>query len=144
MFYCRLRKKWIEVDYCMFKFEISPEEEAEVIERNAQTVVNRGLETPALMLLKTMSPMAYFGTQMARIILAPLFIFLGSLGDDLLLVYEKGYNVKKLADRIEELHEEKERRKDEEKRRLKELTQETDDDRDKKKKSWLRRIFGRS
>lgn len=128
----------------MFRFDITPEEEAEVIERNAHTVVNRGLETPALMLLRTMSPMAYFGTQMARIILAPLFIFLGSLGDDLLLVYEKGYNINKLVDRIEELREEKERRKDEEKKRLEELTQETDDNEDKKKKSLFRRIFRRS
>jgi len=126
----------------MFIYEISPEEEEEVIERSAQAVAKYGFETAAILLLKSLHPMAHFGTHMARIVLAPLFIFLGKLGDELLLVYEKGYNIQKLVRRIEELREEKELRKEEEKKRLMELTK-TEEDNTKKKGGFLR-FFRRS
>jgi hypothetical protein len=131
----------------MFVYELSPEEEEAVIERSAQAVVKYSLETPAILLLKSLHPMAHFGTQMLRLVLAPLFIFLGRLGDELLLVYEKGVNVQRLVARIEELRDEKERRKEEEEKRLRELAnikeEEENEDGTKKKGRFLR-FFRRS
>jgi hypothetical protein len=74
------------------------------LERLARTAVERGMETPAIILVESLTPVAFLGSQ-AMAALAPLVRILG-FGDDcaeIALALEDRRTVRRLADRIEEL-----------------------------------------
>ena len=74
------------------------------LERLAQAAVERRLETPAIILVESCTPVAFLGSQ-ALAAAAPLVKMLG-FGDDcaeIALALEDRRTVRLLADRIEEL-----------------------------------------
>ena len=95
--------------------ELSPEDEDRIINRIADEVIKRELETVTIMFLESVKPVSYIGSQFSLAFLAPFSVF-GDLGLDYAKFFEKRENVEKLLKRIEE----RVKLKDEEKRRSKE------------------------
>lgn len=86
---------------------MTPEEEEKLIERVAKIIHNRGLDTPAILMLETFKPLSYIGTQFGRFYVSP---FLSIFGDafyndteKLITLFEKRENVEKLIKRLEEI-----------------------------------------
>jgi hypothetical protein len=74
------------------------------LERLARAAVERGMETPAIILAESLTPVAFLGSQ-AMAAFAPLVRMLG-FGDDceeIALALEDRRTARRLADRIEEL-----------------------------------------
>jgi hypothetical protein len=74
------------------------------LERLARAAVERGMETPAIILVESLTPVAFLGSQ-AMAAVAPLVRMLG-FGDDcaeIALALEDRRTSRRLSDRIEEL-----------------------------------------
>jgi hypothetical protein len=74
------------------------------LERLARAAVERGMETPAIILVESVTPVAFLGSQ-ALAAVSPLVKMLG-FGDDceeIALALEDRRTVRRLAERIEEL-----------------------------------------
>ncbi len=91
-----------------WKEPLSEEEKESLIERMAQFVVQRGLASPAIMMLTLHRPFAFIGSQ-AGIVFSPFLVpFFGfERIDKLTQLMSERENWDRLIERIEELEEER-------------------------------------
>ncbi|MCS7096922.1 MAG: hypothetical protein NZ926_00320 [Candidatus Methanomethylicia archaeon] len=120
--------------------ELSPERRKQLIDRIANEIVKRGLETPAIMFLETIKPLSFIGAEMAIFYLFPYIkaITTSQIVDEITAIFHDRSAVEELIKRIEELVEiekEKERAAKEAKKKMKQMMSANE----KKKKFW---IFG--
>ncbi len=91
-------------------YEVTPEEEEEVIIRVAQEVRKHRMVVPAIMLLETFNPMSFVGATMGRLFLSPILPALGEnlgmKGEIILQVFEKHRNIERLISLIETMEQE--------------------------------------
>ena len=129
-------------------FNITPEEEEELIQKIAEHVHKHKLGDLADIVLETAKPLSFIGTQMGRFFLSP---FLPVLGDNLeassekiLHVFEKRANFERLLRRIDQLRQEenrKEKERIEEEKWIRQERGEKELGDGARKKGW-RRFFG--
>jgi len=84
--------------------DLPPEEEDELIEKIAQTIVKRRLGLMAQMILEGMGPLSRIGAELGMNIMGPYLEFFGV--EKVTALFRNRENVKRLIDRIEELEEE--------------------------------------
>lgn len=103
--------------------DVTPEDEEELIKKLADEIHKRDVGIFAILMLETLKPLSYVGTQLGRAFISP---FLPAFGDDVgiggekaMQVFEKRENVEKLLSTLEELAEEDERSKKEAKKAAK-------------------------
>ncbi len=117
--------------------EITPEEEAEIIEWTAKQFYRYGLETAAIMFLESLKPISRYGSSMGQVFLSPLLPFLGDnlmfKGDKALRVFQEQANVERLIQRLEELAAEEDGKVSADKEESKE---QSEDEPPKEKKGW--------
>jgi hypothetical protein len=102
-------------------FEITPEDEDEMIKNIANTIHKYGMDVAAILLIESIKPLSYIGAQMGRFFISPFLpAFSENLelgGEKFLQVFEKRENVEKLIVTIEELAKEEKAKKEAEKQR---------------------------
>lgn len=83
--------------------ELTEEETAALIEKAAQAIEKRGLNTPALLMLEMHKPLAFIGAQTA-ITFSPFIVpFLGFDGvNDYTRLFAKRENVERLLERLDQ------------------------------------------
>jgi DNA-binding transcriptional regulator GbsR (MarR family) len=112
--------------------EVTPEEEDEIIKKIAERMHKYGMNVPAILLLETVKPLSYIGSQMGYFFISPFLpIFgeeIGLTGTKLLKLLENRDNLDKIIQYIEELS-----KKDEE---LKQSQKEIESSERPKKKGW--------
>ncbi len=86
---------------------MNEEEEQQLIDNIAKVVVNRGLETPAIMFLEATRPLSFIASQLAIVALAPLQWLFELEGPKYTALFMKEQNVSRIIGRIEELVESK-------------------------------------
>ena len=87
----------------MSEFDLSSDEESKLIDNIARTIVNRGLEVPAVMLLEVVRPISFLVSQLGVVALGPLLWFFDAEGSKYTAVFMKRGNVGRIIDRIEAL-----------------------------------------
>ncbi|MCW3992602.1 MAG: hypothetical protein NWE79_07820 [Candidatus Bathyarchaeota archaeon] len=96
-------------------YEVTPEDEDEIIKRVAEEVHKRGMEIPAIIMLETINPMSFMGATMGRLFLSPILPALGEdlgmKGEIVLQVFEKHTNIEKLISLIEAMTKEEKPKK---------------------------------
>ncbi|MFH2110119.1 MAG: hypothetical protein ABIJ47_02540 [Candidatus Bathyarchaeota archaeon] len=89
--------------------EVTPEEEARVIEWTAREFHKYGLETAGILFLESGKPLAFIGSQIGSVFVMPFLPFFGdsayTKGDKFFKVFQKRDNLEKLIKRLEELSE---------------------------------------
>ena len=87
--------------------EITPEDEAEIIEWTALQLYKYGMETAAIMFLESLKPISKYGSSMGQVFVTPLLPILGDnlmlKGEKVFKVFEEQENVEKLVQRLEDL-----------------------------------------
>ncbi len=87
--------------------EITPEDEAEIIEWTALQLYKYGMETAAIMFLESLKPISRYGSSMGQVFVTPLLPILGDnlmlKGEKVFKVFEDQQNVEKLIQRLEDL-----------------------------------------
>ena len=91
----------------MFRnFEITHEDEMEMISKVADMIRKRRIEPIAILTLDTLKPIAFISGQMARVFIQPFLIPFGRntirWGEEFLSVFENRANVEKLIKLLEE------------------------------------------
>ena len=88
-------------------YEITPEEEEEMIRKIAEKIHKYGMEVATILMVESLKPLTFVGTQMGRFFINP---FLPAFGDEIGMtgekffqVFEKRENVEKLLVALEEL-----------------------------------------
>ena len=129
-------------------FNITPEEEEELIQKIAEHVHKHKLEDLAGIVLETAKPLSFIGTQMGRFFLSPFLPILGdnleASSEKLLHVFEKRANFEKLLQRIDQLQQEENRKEKERKEEEKRLRRERGEEElgNDAPKKWWKRLFG--
>ena len=90
-----------------FPKESTPEDEEKMIEKAVELISSNDIEDIALIFLGTFRPGVYIIGEMSRVFLAPLLVFTGDKGYDILNTFEKRENVDKLVKKIEQVRKEK-------------------------------------
>jgi len=89
--------------------EVTPEEEARIIEWTAREFHKYGLEAAGILFLESSKPLAFIGSQLGSVFVMPFLPFFGdsayTKGDKFFKVFQKRANVEKLIKRLEELSE---------------------------------------
>jgi hypothetical protein len=85
------------------EFELTSEEEEKLINNIAKTVVDRGLEAPAIMFLEVAKPVSFIASQFAILALGPLQWLFELEGPKYTGLFMKRENVGRIIERIEEL-----------------------------------------
>ncbi len=121
-------------------FELSPERKKALIDKIATEIVKRGLETPAIMFLETIKPLAWVGAELSIVYVMPFVkaYIQHPIVDEIVALFHDRDAIEQLIRRIEELVElekEKEKALKEARKREKQLKQAG-----KKKRRWW--IFG--
>ena len=126
--------------------EVTPEDEDEMIEKIAQKIHSYGLDLAAILMIESIKPLSFIGTQMGRFFVFPILpIFgdnIGITGGRFLQIFEKRENVEKLIKAVEELSREEERegrKKDEKTMKLNKTRADTEIKK-KPQKGWKRFI----
>lgn len=88
---------------CLSEYELTPEEEEKLIGNIAKTVVDYGLEAPAIMFLEATRPVSFIGSQLAIVVLGPLQWLFQLEGPKYIGLFMKKENVGKIIERIEGL-----------------------------------------
>ncbi len=113
-----------------YDVEITPEEEAELIEQVARKIHEYGMEAAAILLLESSKPLVWIGGEMGRFFISPFIPILsedwGVKSEKFFLIFEKRENVDKLLKRCEELAHEEDEKKAEEKAKKESAGQETE------------------
>jgi hypothetical protein len=99
-----------------FYEDLTPEQTAHIIDRIAEEVTKRELETSAMTFLESVKPLSFVGSQMSMIFVGPFLEIFGGVGIDYIKFFEKRDNVERLVRRIEE----QAKVRDEENKRVKE------------------------
>jgi len=82
---------------------LTAEEEERLIGNIAKSVVDYGLEAPAIMFLEATRPLAFIGSQLAIVVLGPLQWLFQLEGPKYTGLFMKRENVGKIIERIERL-----------------------------------------
>jgi len=89
--------------------EVTPEEEARVIEWAARELNKYGLEAAGILFLESGKPLAFIGSQIGSVFVMPFLPFFGdsayTKGDKFFKIFQKRGNVEKLIERLEEISE---------------------------------------
>jgi hypothetical protein len=85
------------------EYELRAEEEERLIDNIAKTVVDYGLEAPAIMFLETTRPLSFIASQLAIVVLGPLQWLFQLEGPKYTGLFMKKENVGKIIERIEGL-----------------------------------------
>lgn len=89
--------------------EVTPEEEARVIEWAAREFHKYGLEAAGILFLESGKPLAFIGSQIGSVFVMPFLPFFGdsayTKGDKFFKIFQKRGNVEKLIKRLEEISE---------------------------------------
>ena len=87
--------------------ELTEEEEEEVIKSVAKKIHQYGMEVAAILMLESVKPLTFIGSQMGRFFLSPFLPAFGDniglAGEKLFYVFEKRENMEKLLTVLEEL-----------------------------------------
>lgn len=103
------------------ELELTPQQEEELIEKLAQFIVKRKMETPAILFLETLKPLSFVGSTLTMIYVAPFLDIYGMNINQYTMLFQKRENVERLLQRIEALIEESDRlKKEKEKKKGKE------------------------
>ena len=87
----------------MSEFDLTSEEESRLIDNIAKTVVDKGLEAPAIMFLEVTKPLSFIASQFAILALGPLQWMFELEGPKYTGLFMKRENVGRIVQRIEEL-----------------------------------------
>jgi len=87
----------------MSEYELTKVDEEKLIGNIARTVVDFGLEAPAIMFLEATKPLAFIASQFAIVFLGPLQWLFQVEGPQYTGLFMKKENVGRIIDRIEEL-----------------------------------------
>lgn len=121
--------------------EITPEEEERYIRMIAEKIHQSGFGVVGILLLESVKPLSFIGSQMGRFFLSPYLPALGEKigvgGEKLFQIFEKHENMERLISIIEELEqgEKKKSEKDSEKEAAK---LEEEGEKETAKKGWRR------
>jgi len=85
------------------EYELTPEEEDRLIDNIAKTVVDYGLEAPAIMFLEATRPLSFIASQLAIVVLGPLQWLFELQGPKYTGLFMKKENVTRIVERIEDL-----------------------------------------
>jgi len=123
--------------------EVTPEDEDEMIMKIAHKIHEYGLDVAAILIIESVKPLSYMGTQMGRFLLSPfLFVFgedIGIGGEKFFQIFKNHENVEKLIKAVEDLtQEEEERKKAEKTKKLDEKRVKTEKEETYNKKWWQR------
>ena len=87
----------------MSEYELNEEDEERLIGNIARTVVDYGLEAPAIMFLEITRPLSFIASQLAIVVLGPLQWLFELEGPKYTGLFMKRENVGRIIDRIEDL-----------------------------------------
>ena len=87
----------------MSEYELNEEDEERLIGNIARTVVDYGLEAPAIMFLEITRPLSFIASQLAIVALGPLQWLFELEGPKYTGLFMKRENVGRIIDRIENL-----------------------------------------
>ena len=87
----------------MSEYELSAEEEDRLIGNIARTVVDYGLEAPAIMFLEVCRPLSFIASQLSIVVLGPLQWLFQLEAPKYTGLFMKKENVGKIIERIEGL-----------------------------------------
>ena len=87
----------------MSEYELNEEDEERLIGNIARTVVDYGLEAPAIMFLEITRPLSFIASQLAIVVLGPLQWLFELEGPKYTGLFMKRENVGRIIDRIENL-----------------------------------------
>lgn len=123
--------------------EITPEEEERYIRMIAEKIHQSGFGVVGILLLESVKPLSFVGSQMGRFFLSPYLPALGETigvgGEKLFQIFEKHENMEKLINLIEELEQgEKERKKAEKDSKKEAEKLEDESEKEKARKGWRR------
>jgi len=85
------------------EYELTEKDEERLIGNIARTVVDYGLESPAIMFLEATKPLAFVASQFAIVFLGPLQWLFQVEGPQYTGLFMKKENVDRVIQRIEEL-----------------------------------------
>jgi len=85
------------------EYELNEEDEERLIGNIARTVVDYGLEAPAIMFLEITRPLSFIASQLAIVVLGPLQWLFELEGPKYTGLFMKRENVGRIIDRIEDL-----------------------------------------
>jgi len=85
------------------EYELNEEDEEKLIGNIARTVVDYGLEAPAIMFLEIARPLSFIASQLAIVVLGPLQWLFELEGPKYTGLFMKRENVGRIIDRIEDL-----------------------------------------
>jgi ABC-type Zn2+ transport system substrate-binding protein/surface adhesin len=107
-----------------YDVEITPEVEAEYVEKVAQKIHEYEMETAAILLLESSKPLVWVGGELGRFFITPFVPIIsdkwGVTSEKFFLVFEKRENIEKLLKRVEQLAQEADDKKKAEKKAAKE------------------------
>lgn len=107
-----------------YDVDITPELEAEYIEKVAKKIHEYEMETAAILLLESSKPLVWVGGEMGRFFITPFVPILsdkwGVISEKAFLIFEKRENIEKLIKRMEQLVQEEDDKKRAEKKAAKE------------------------
>ncbi len=85
--------------------ELSPERKKQLIDKIATEIVKRGLETPAIMFLETIKPLAWVGAELSIVYVIPFVkaYIQHPVVDEIVALFHDRDAVEQLIRRIEEL-----------------------------------------
>lgn len=87
--------------------ELDPERKKYLIEKIASIIVKYEMETPAILFLESLKPVAYMGAQLALPFFAPYMGLLGKddeiVGNELIALFMERGNVELILKKIEDL-----------------------------------------
>ena len=111
-----------------YDVEITPEVEAEYVEKVAQKIHQYEMETAAILLLESSKPLVWVGGELGRFFITPFVPIIsdkwGVTSEKFFLVFEKRENIEKLLKRVEQLAQEADDKKKAEKKAAKEKEKE--------------------
>lgn len=87
----------------MSEYELTDEQEERLIGSIAKLVVDKGLETPAIMFLEVAKPLSFIASQLAIVALGPLQWLFELEAPKYTGLFMKKENVGRIIERIEEL-----------------------------------------
>jgi hypothetical protein len=85
------------------EYELTAEEEERLIDNIARTIVDYGLEAPAIMFLEVARPLSFIASQLAIVVLGSLQSLFQLEGPKYTGLFVKKENVSKIIERIEGL-----------------------------------------
>jgi len=83
------------------EYDLTPEEEDRLIGNIAKTVVDYGLEAPAILFLEATRPLSFIASQLAIVVLGPLQWLFELNGPKYTGLFMKKENVGRIIERIE-------------------------------------------